>query len=70
MCNKFFTDPITCEVCGEEGHALTGTGYKAWLGGKFYHKDPRVCADNLRRQREKLERERASQEEDDDVKDR
>jgi hypothetical protein len=57
MCDHY-VEPVACSVCGEKGLARAGEGHKIWFGGTFRHTDPEVCADNLRRQRRELERER------------
>jgi hypothetical protein len=49
---KIYTEPCTCSVCGGDGVALIGT----WTWGELRHVDLAVCAENLRRQREDLER--------------
>jgi len=49
---KIYTEPCTCSVCGGDGMARIGT----WTWGELVHVDPAVCAENLRRQREDLER--------------
>lgn len=43
-----------CDVCGEVGVTTARGNTAAWTKGGFLsHTDPRVCADSLRRQREK-----------------
>lgn len=49
-----------CDVCGEEGMGTLQTAGAMWdRYATVRHSDPAVCADNLARQRRKLERERA-----------
>lgn len=44
-----YIDRVTCHVCGGEGRAWAGTGYKAWLGEQFRHSDSSVCAMYIQR---------------------
>lgn len=49
--------PVTCDVCGGEGVGTIQTAGAAWLAdSQIRHRDPRVCAENLRQQRKELER--------------
>ncbi len=48
--------PVTCEVCGEEAMGTIQTSAAAWQGATIYHRDPRVCADNLAYRRESMAR--------------
>lgn len=49
--------PTTCSVCGEEGMMHACDAGMDWIYGAR-HRDPAVCAENLRRQRERLNREK------------
>lgn len=45
---------VTCNVCGEEGVTHIRHAGEDYLEGSFFsHKDPRVCAENLRLRSEK-----------------
>lgn len=44
---------VTCSLCGEEGVGTSDCVVAEWTGGFVYHQDPRVCHDNLERQKEK-----------------
>jgi len=51
-----------CDVCGEPGAATLRTATVAWMPGSFVsHKDPRVCAENLKEKRKREEQERSYQ---------
>ena len=52
---KIYTEPVTCSVCGGPGLARADHLWANWLG-LVQHIDPIVCAENLRHQREELER--------------
>lgn len=44
----------TCDVCGCSGAATPKTAAANWIVGSFVsHSDPRVCAENLKRQKTK-----------------
>jgi hypothetical protein len=48
--------PVTCSICGEEGVGTYRTAGEAWISGSIiFHKDPRVCRENIeaRERREK-----------------
>jgi hypothetical protein len=47
---------VTCSVCGEPGKAHVRDGGGEWLGGTFKHINGHVCAENLKRRLEKLEK--------------
>jgi hypothetical protein len=50
---------VNCDVCGGEGAADIRTSAAAWDAyATVAHVDPSVCRDNLRREREELERDR------------
>lgn len=63
---KVYTEEVTCTVCGGTGMARPRDAVAEWFGGEIVHNDPRVCADNLRYQRRKLEAERRKFEEERD----
>lgn len=46
---------VKCDVCGKGGMTTLRAASNRWLGGKLRHSDPEVCAENLRRERERLE---------------
>jgi len=50
---KLYTHECVCDVCGEPGLCRPRDAGTQWLGGTLRHSDPQVCADNLRRQRER-----------------
>lgn len=50
---------VSCSVCGESGMGTIRAAGASWMGGAV-HRDPQVCRDNLRRQREKIERDKAA----------
>ncbi len=52
--------PVTCCVCGGEGTGTAQTAISEWKGAFIHHKDPRVCAKNIRKreaEREKKKKE-------------
>lgn len=53
---KGYEEEVTCDVCGGKGVAAPRDAASRWLGGKLRHTDPQVCADNLRKERKRLER--------------
>lgn len=46
--------PSVCSVCGEEGFLHSNDVGMDWLV-EVKHRDPEICAENLRRQAEKGE---------------
>lgn len=51
--------PVTCDICGGEGMGTYRTAGAAWdTRSTITHIDPRVCRDNLDRERRRVERER------------
>ena len=55
-----FVCEVYCDVCGEGGMATPHTAGKAWDARySIRHSDPAVCAANLERKRERLERREA-----------
>ena len=54
--NPFICE-VTCEVCGEPGMGTPQTAGRAWLAEyTIRHSDPAVCAANLARKKEELDR--------------
>ena len=52
--------PVTCDVCGGGGMGTLKTSAAGWdPTRRIRHIDPTICAENLRRQRLALERDRA-----------
>ena len=47
---------VCCDICGEKGMATINSAADQWLGVKLRHTDPRICAENLRRKKEELDR--------------
>lgn len=53
---KIHTFPLTCDVCGGDGHGTIQTAGAAWdRRSTIVHTDPRVCRDYLDRERRRLE---------------
>lgn len=50
---------VVCDVCGEGGMCRPRDAAAQWYGEGLRHTDPEVCARNLRRQRKRLEAEKA-----------
>lgn len=50
--------PWTCEVCGasEARGATFRQSSSAWTGATFVHRDPRVCADNIAREKAAMQK--------------
>lgn len=44
---------VVCDICGEEGLCRPRDAGSQWLGGTLSHSNPAVCAENLRRQKER-----------------
>jgi hypothetical protein len=54
---NIFNLSVTCEVCGCEGAATPKVVAAAWTKGNFVsHRDPQVCADNLKRKKADLDK--------------
>ncbi len=49
--------PTICSVCGGEGMLHASDVGADWLG-EVRHNDPKVCAENLRRKRANLDKEK------------
>lgn len=45
-----------CDICGEPGMTTIGDSAEQWLGGQLRHTDPNVCARNLKRRKEELDK--------------
>lgn len=46
--------PVTCTVCGEPGVGTIETSGASWIKGNVIeHRDPKVCANNLKRKLDK-----------------
>lgn len=53
---KIYTMTACCDVCGCPGAATLKTAAHAWFKDSFIsHRDPRICADNLKRKKHKEE---------------
>lgn len=52
-----------CDICGEKGMSTITAGADQWLGGQLRHTDPNVCAINLKRRKEELDRRENKKEE-------
>lgn len=48
--------PVICDVCGGKGMATVRDAADLWRGATVRHTDPSICADNLRRERDRLEK--------------
>ena len=48
--------PVKCNLCGGEGFADIRSAGCEWFGGEYYHKDPRVCKETLKRKEKETER--------------
>lgn len=53
---NIFTIPVDCALCGGEGVAAPRGGTHPWLH-KHYHKDPRVCEENIKAEKARLKKE-------------
>ena len=53
---KVYGYKVKCGLCGGNGNARWSDAGKDWTGDEFFHKDPRVCAQNLKERRLELER--------------
>lgn len=51
-----FVIEVHCDVCGEKGMATMTCAGDQWLGVQLRHTDPNVCAMNLKRRKEELDR--------------
>lgn len=50
---------VNCDVCGGEGFGTLRTAAAEWdPDARVFHTDPRICRDNLRLERERLESEK------------
>jgi len=50
---RIHTHEVTCSICGETGVATARVAAAEWfVGNEIAHRDPRVCRDALRRQRD------------------
>ena len=47
--------PCVCSVCGEEGVMSAGEAGMDWFYD-YRHTNPQICADNLRYERQRLEK--------------
>jgi hypothetical protein len=52
---------VHCDVCGEGGMATMNDAGNQWIGGQLRHTDPNVCAMNLKRRKEELDRRESKQ---------
>ena len=55
MMNPYICE-CTCDVCGEGGVTTISNQADRWLGGTLSHSNPEVCARNLRRKKEELDK--------------
>jgi hypothetical protein len=52
-CNcGYYSYEVTCALCGEVGVAPVRDTGRDWLGAEFFHEDPQVCRENLKRRAE------------------
>lgn len=47
--------PVKCDICGGEGVATMRAAAELWHGGQIVHKDPSICAANLKDKMKRLE---------------
>lgn len=52
-----YQDKVCCSLCGGAGYAWAGTGFQAWLGVPFVHKNPAVCRAYIKAREREMQRE-------------